>query len=320
MPQPNVSQVHVDAALSDFSIAYIQDATNFIAGQVFPTKPVQHQSDKFFIFDSDDWRRDDAVKMRAPGEQAPRSGFRLSTDSYLADSWWTEVPISDLVKRNADAALGNLDEAATRLVTQRMLIRRERLFVANYFTTGVWGTDVVGGTDFTVWSDYASDPQKDIQEGQAKILEETGKEANCLTVGFRVHQALKRHPLIKDMYKYTSSASITEAMIANALELEKYVVAKASYNTNVEGAVAVTSFVAGANAMLTVSDGSPSIMEPCAGAIFDWSGLNGAANSGVAIDSYYDVKTKDDIVRGEFAFDMKVTGSDLGYFFSGAIA
>ncbi len=62
------------------------------------------------------------------------------------------------------------------------------------------------------------------------------------------------------MCKYTSSASITEDMIAKALELEKYVVAKASYNTNAEGAVSVTSFAAGANAMLTYSDGSPSIM------------------------------------------------------------
>ncbi len=98
------------------------------------------------------------------------------------------VPISDLLKRNSDPVLGNLDQAATELVTQRMLIRREIEFVSSYFTTGVWATDVVGGTNFTVWDDYASDPQRDIQRGQAKILQETGKEANCLTVGFRVHR------------------------------------------------------------------------------------------------------------------------------------
>ncbi len=54
MSQPTQSQVHIDAALSDFSIAYIQDAKNLIAGQVFPTKPVQHQSDKYFVFNKDD--------------------------------------------------------------------------------------------------------------------------------------------------------------------------------------------------------------------------------------------------------------------------
>ncbi|WP_431490969.1 hypothetical protein [Paraburkholderia fungorum] len=320
MSQPTQSQVHVDAALTDFSIAYIQEDKNFIAGQVFPAKPVQHQSDKYFVFNKDDWRRDDAVKKRAPGEQAPRSGFRLGADSYMADSWWTAVPISDLLKRNADPVLGSLDQAATQLVTQRMLIRRELEFVSSYFTTGVWATDKVGGTDFTVWDDYASDPQRDIQRGQAKILQETGQMANCLTVGFRVHQALKRHPLVKDMYKYVSEASITEAMIARAFELDKYVVSKASYNTNAEGATVVTSFAAGANAMLTVSNDAPSIMTPCAGAIYDWAGLNVAQQSGVAIDQYFDIDTKDDIVRGEFAYDMKCTGTDLGYFFSGAIA
>ncbi len=121
------------------------------------------------------------------------------------------------------------------------------------------------------------------------------------------------------MYKYTSAESITEEMIANAFELDKYVVAKASYASNVEGGTPVTSFIAGGNALLCYSDGSPSIMEPCAGAIFSWSGL--AANTaGIAIDQFYDQNTKDDVIRGEFAFDMKLTGADLGYFFSAAIS
>lgn len=318
MAQPTSQDVHIDAALTDFSVAYIQDAGNFIAGTVFPSKPVQNRSDKFFIFNKGDWNRDDAVVKRAPGEAAPRSGFTLSTDSYSADAWWTECPLSDLVSKNADPSL-MIDQVATRLVTQRMLIRRERLFATKFFTTGVWATDKVGGTDFTKWSDYSSDPQKDIDTAKETVLINTGRMPNCLTVGFKVHNALKRHPIIKDMYKYTSSDSITEDMIAKALELEKYVVAKASYNTANEGATAVFSLIQGDNALLTWSDGSPSIMEPCAGATFEWSNLTAVNSAGVAIDQYYDQKTKDDVVRGQFAFDMKVTGSDLGYFFSGAI-
>lgn len=316
---PTPRDVHIDAALTDFSIAYIQDATNFVADRVFPCVPVQHMTDKYWIFDKNDYRRDDAVKKRAQGQAAPRSGFRLSTDSYSADSWWTEIPISDLLTRNADPAI-MLDQVATQIVTQRMLIRRERLFAAEFFTTGIWGTDVVGGTDFTVWSDYASDPQKNIDTAKELILAETGRMPNKLTVGYKVHNALKRHPSIKDLYKYTSADSITEAMIANALELDEYIVAKASYSSNTEGAAAVEGFITGNNALLTVSDNAQSIMQPSAGAIFDWSELNGVSNFGVGIDQYYDQQTKDDIIRGEFAFDMKVTGSDLGYFFSGAIA
>lgn len=318
MAQPTPSSVHVDAALTDFSIAYMQDEGNFVADKVFAAKPVIHQSDKFYILDKDDFRRDDAVVKRAPGAAAPRSGFTLSTDSYSAESWWTSVPLSDLVVRNSDPGLA-LDEAATKMVTQRMLIRRERQFMTDFFGTGIWGTDVVGGTDFTVWSDYASDPEKDIDTGQEAILKATGQEASGLLVSYSVHKALKRHPIVKDKYKYTSSESITADMIARALELDRYLVAKASYNSNAEGASEVTAFAAGNNALLFHVNDSPSLMEPCAGAIFNWSGLTGNNDLGVAIDQYYDQNTKEDIVRGEFAFDMKVTGSGLGYFFSGAI-
>jgi len=61
-------------------------------------------------------------------------------------------------------------------------------------------------------------------------------------------------------------------------------------------------------------------MSPCAGTNFVWSGLTGINDMGVRIDQYYDSAKKCDIVRGEFAFDMKLTGSDLGYFFASAVS
>lgn len=320
MGQPTPSDVHIDAALTDVALAYIQDQTNFIAMQMMPVKPVQHATDKFFIFAKDDWNRDDAVKKRAPGEQAPRSGFTLSTDSYSADAWWTEVPLSDMVRSNADPALP-LDQAASRLVTQRALVRMDRLAVTQFLTTGIWATDVVGGTDFTKWDDYSSDPRKDIDTGKNTVLKSTGMEPNKLTVAYNVHQALCRHPLFSDKIKYTSDQSITAQIIARVLELDKYIVAKAVYSSTNEGAVTKTqAFIVGPDALLSFDNGSPSIMEPCAAAIFSWTGLTGINQSGVAIDQYYDVKTKEDVVRGQFAFDMHVTGKDLGYFFHSATA
>lgn len=316
MSQPTPQDVHIDAALTDFSVAYFQDEANFVWRQAFPTKPVAHMSNKYFIFSKNDWLRDDAVKKRAPGEPAPRSGFTLSTDSYSADVWWTEVPLSDMVVRNSDPSIP-LDQVATRLVTQRMLIRGERLWATEFFGTGIWGTDL---TPAVLWDDYSSDPQKDIDTGKETVLQNTGKMPNKMIVSYKVHNALKRHPIIKDMYKYTSSKSITPEMLAAAFELDQYIVSKASYASNEEGAAGVYSFIAGKNALLCVADGSPSIMEPCAAATFAWTELTAVNSAGIAIDQYYDQKVKDDVVRGQFAFDMKVTGADLGYFFSAVIA
>lgn len=319
MSQPTPSDVHVDAALTDMSIAYIQAQTNYIAGAVAGIKPVRHKTDKYHRFTKNDFFRDDAVKRRAPGQGAPRSGFTLSPDSYDAEAWWTAVPLSELQRANADPAVP-LDQAAMRLVTQRMLIRRDRLFATTFMTAGVWGTGVVGGTDFTAWDDAASDPEVDIQLGKETVLQNTGIEPNTLTVSYPVHLALKRHPIVKDRFKYTSSDSITEQMLARFFEVEQYRVAKSVYATNAEGAAENMSFIMGKHALLSYRNPSPGIMEPTAATVFVWSGLTGLNDLGVRIDQYYDPETKEDVVRGEFAFDMKVTGPDLGYFLEGAVA
>lgn len=318
MGQPTSTDVHADAALTDFSIAYVQDQNNFVAGSSMPWFPVQHKSDLYFVFNKDDWMRDDAVKQRAEGEGAPRSGFTLSKGSYNATPWWTAVPLSQLTQANADPSLP-LDRAATQLVTQRMLIRRERLFATSFMTTGKWGKDYVGGTDFTPWDDYASDPKKNIDDAKNYMAKLTGFVPNCFTVAYTVHQALCRHPLFVDRIKYTSDASISADIIKRYLELDEYYVTKAAYSSSNEGAASPTqAFAVGPNALLTYKEGTPTVMSPTAATVFGWSGLTGLNNMGVRIDQFYDQDKKEDVVRGEFAFDMKITGSDLGVFFSAA--
>lgn len=318
MGQPTATDVHADAALTDFSIAYVQDQSSFVAGDSMPWFPVEHKSDLYFIFNKNDWMRDDAVKVRAEGERAPRSGFTLSKDSYNATPWWTAVPLSQLTTANADPAV-QLDRAATQLVTQRMLIRRERLYATKFMTTGLWGTDYVAGTDFTAWDDYASDPEKDIDIAKNKMAKETGFVGNTLTVAYTVHQALKRHPLIVDRIKHVSDESVTAEIIKRFFELDNYYITKAAYATNAEGAATKTqAFAIGPNALLTYKEGTPTIMSPTAATVFGWSGLTGLNNMGVRIDQFYDQDAKEDVIRGEFAFDMKITASDLGVFFSNA--
>jgi hypothetical protein len=317
--EPTPGDVHVDAALTDFSLAIIQDDMNFQAGRA-PVKPVLKQTDYYHIFTPGDFMRDDAVVRRAPGEAAPRSGFTLSNTTYNAIPWWTAVPLSELTAANQDPSIP-LDEAATKLLTHRMLIRRERLYATAFLNTdGAWTTDVTGGTDFTQWDDAASDPEKNISDGKASVLLATGYEPNVLEVSFNVHQALKRHPMIKDRYKYTSPDSITAEMIARFFELQEYRVYKAVYNTALEGAAQSNAFVTGKHAVLTYQDGDPSIMSASANAAFVWSGLTGMNDLGIRIDSYYDDDKKEDVVRGEFAFDMKITGADLGYRFKSAVS
>ena len=81
MPQPTREDVHVDAILTQISVAYIQAAENFIASRAFPIIGVDKQSDKYFVWTKEDWFRDEAQK-RGDGEESAGSGMNLSTDNY----------------------------------------------------------------------------------------------------------------------------------------------------------------------------------------------------------------------------------------------
>jgi uncharacterized membrane protein len=319
MAQPTPSDVHVDSNLTDFSIAYVLEQDTFIANKVAVVKPVEHKTNVYPIFNKNDWMRDDAVKQRAPGEGAPRSGWTLSSDSYNAEAWWTAVPLSELVTANADPAIP-VDRVATQLVTQRMLIRRERLWASKFMLATAWDNTINAATGgFTPWDDYGSDPQKDMDTAKKAIWQSTGFSANSLTVSYSVHLALKRHPAIKDQIKYTSSDSVTADVIARYFEIDNYNVIMAVYASNIEGAVSpIYTGVNATDALLTYTNGAPGIMTPTASVTFAWSRLTGVNDLGIAIDQYYDADTKEDVVRGQFAFDMKVTGRDLGYYFQNA--
>ena len=62
MGQPTRSSVHVDAVLTNISIAYIQDRSKYIATKVFPIIPVDKLSDVYFSYTKNDWFRDEAQR------------------------------------------------------------------------------------------------------------------------------------------------------------------------------------------------------------------------------------------------------------------
>lgn len=325
MPQPSISQVHVDAILTNISVAYMQRQDNFIADKVFPVVPVDKKSNKYFTYTKNDWFRDEAQR-RAPGTESAGGGFNLSTDTYSADVWAFHKDVDDQTQANADAPLNPLREAA-EFVTRRLLLRREIQFVSDFLTTSVWGTDVTGvsGTpgagEFKQWSDFAnSDPIEDIEGAKATILSNTGMEANTLVLGYDVFRKLRNHPDIVDRFKYTTSNVITEQLMAPLFGVDRIVVAKAVKATNAEGASGAYSFATGKIAALLHVADTPGLMTPSAGYTFAWTGVSGGLGSTIGTSSFRMEHLKSTRVEAEVAFDNKVVSSDLGYFFASAVA
>ena len=320
MPQPTLSAVHVNRPLTNISVAYMQTQTNFIADKVFPPVPVEKKSDTYFTYTKADFFRDE-MKKRAPGTESAGSGYNLGTDSYSADVWALHKDLDEQIVANYDSPL-DAERDATNWLTQMGMIRRERLFASEYFQAGIWATDVVGGTNFTLWSAANSDPQADIATGRTTILQNTGLMPNTLVLSHSVFEALKRNAIIKDQFKYTSSESITEAMLARYFEVDRILISRAVYNSGNEGGTASYNFVVGKHALLCYVNPTPSLLAPSAGYVFPWRGLMGGAGgaSGVAMSSFDMRHLKSTRIEIEMAFDMKVVATDCGYFFSGAVA
>lgn len=321
--QPALSDVHIDAALTNFSIAYLLDSTSFVADQVFPNVPVQNKTDKYFTFNKDAFLRAGG-KQTPYGQEAPRGGFMLSNASYdCGTPWRWAFDLTPDVLANADSGLA-IDAAASAFVMNGLLIQREVNWAGTYFKTGVWGTDVTGGTNFAKWDDDAnSDPISDVATGRMTILGNTGYLPNTLVVSYQTHEALKKHPLVVDRFKYTSADSINEAMLARLFEVDKYLVAKAVQVTSQEGQTISTSLVLGKNALLCYTAPAPGLLAHSAGYSFVWSGLTGINNLGVATFRYplpqlgISANGVTERIEGQYSYSMAVTGSDLGYFFSG---
>jgi hypothetical protein len=326
MAQPSLNDVHVDAILTNISIAYMQNRDNFIADKVFPIIPVDKKSDKFFTYTKNDWFRDEAQR-RAPATESAGGGYNLSTDTYSADVFAFHKDVPDQIVANADAPLNPLREAA-EFVTHRLLLRRELQFVTDFLSPGIWGTTIAGtagtatpGTFATQWSNYtSSDPIEDIEEGKADILASTGMEANTLVLGYEVFRQLKNHPDLVDRIKYTSSQTITSEMMAAMFDIPRVIVSKAIKATNAEGATQAYSFATGKTALLAHVAPNPGLMTPSAGYTFSWTGVSGGLGQVIGTSQFRMDSIRASRVEAEMAFDNKLIGADLGYFWNNIVA
>ena len=325
MPQPNINSVHVDAILTNISVAYLQNQDNFIADKVFPVIPVDKKSDKFFTYTKNDWFRDEAQR-RAGGTESAGGGYGLSTDSYSADVFAFHKDVDDQTLYNADAPLNPLREA-TEFVTRRLALRKEIQWNSDFFAGSIWGNDYdgVAGTPSTnevkQWSDYAaSDPIDDIEDAKAGILSTTGMEANTLVLGYDVFRTLKNHPDIVDRIKYTSSQTVTADMLAAMFDVPRVIISKAVKATNNEGATAAYSFTSGKKALLCHVAPTPGLLTPSAGYSFSWTGVSGGLGATIGTSQFRMESLKADRIEAEMAFDNKVIASDLGWFWDSIVA
>jgi len=326
MPLSTPSAVHIDQPLSNLTLAYVQEQTNFVADKVFPVVGVQRQSDKYYIYDRANMNRSGDVKKLAPRTEVNRIGMAVSNSAYYADVYGIGMDFDEQTIANEDAML-EIRAAGAQTLINRVLIEREEQFASTFFNAGVWTTDV---TPANLWSDYTnSTPISDVTNGSRTMqLTSGGFKPNTMVVGKEVRDILVNHPDILARLNGGSTinnpALITDGKLAEIFGVENFFVMEAVKNGAVEGLAESNAFIGGKNALLVHTPRASGLMTPAAGLTFAWNNIPNVNNLGITVESFSDDALKRqqvaEHIQVKMAYDMKVVGADLGYFFAAVVA
>lgn len=311
MALPTARDSHIDAALTDLSISYRQEAPAY-TDRIFPRVTTQKQSDKYFVWDKADlWRRN--VKKRAAETKFERAGMRLSTESYYSEQYALEHVIGDERRKNADPAVDPERSGVNFLVDQHNL-EKDYVWATAYMQSGAgWTSGSLGGGG--KWSTTTGTPITDIQNWMSTIKQQLGASMNHRWVGVCgsiVKASLMGNAQIRNSIIYVTqgNALVIENAIAAVLGLDDLVVFDRMHNTAAEGKTGSYSALVDDDFLLLAVPRTPSLDTPSAGYSFEWNDGNGP----MYVETYRDETIKSDILRGIAYFDLKQTGAGLGVF------
>lgn len=331
MPQPYLSQVHINRPLTNISVATIQDLDYFAftRGGVLPS---DEKSNLYFTYNQNDWLRDEA-QLRAPAMESAGGGYNIANTPYNCQVYAYHKDVDEQVRSNTDDPLDGKRDAI-KFVTRKLLIRQEVQSVSDVFSTSIWtgsstGGDITPGTSVgtgpTKWDDPTSTPIEDVQGQQAALLKNCGWLPSRFTLGFQVYQKLIRHPDVIDLIKYGASegnpAVANEETLARIFGVEEVVVSKSVYATNQEGDTAAYALTAGKNALLEYLPDSPGLYTMSSRYAFMWKGVS--YGLGETIGAYEIPMPWLGLTtvrcEAQIAFTNQIINAAAGAFFSAAV-
>jgi hypothetical protein len=318
----DVANIHVDQPLSNLSIAYMQDQNEYIASKFAPIIPVSQISGNYFKYSKRTFFESPSKKW-TPGAKMPGGVMDMDTKgTYSAQFRAYEYPLPAHLAAAQDSMV-MLERAVTEKVTRALLLDREIQIATDMFATGKWAPSLehpgASSGTYTYWNDYAnSDILANVKDEKLAIKALTGMTPNTLTVNEQVYETIRLHPQMKEIYKYTQPAVMTEDLISKALGLEKMLIGKAVYMSSIEGATDALGYVFGKHALVSYVAPQVGLMTPTAAAIFSFTGMSGGFDP--AIERVPDRRTHADFFQAYTCYDDAVIATELGGLFLGIVS
>ena len=311
---PEVSQVHIDVALTNVSVQYRNAA--FIAEEIAPPVSVKKQSGKYYVYDPERESFRQTDDKRAPGAEANEVGFALSTDSYNAEDHALEATIPDEERENADPMIQpEIDH--TEFLMEKIGLNQE-MEMANLILTdtALPGETLSGDAQ---WSDSDSDPVAAVEAKKAGIVEAIQIVPNTLVLPYEVYAKVRLHPKIVDRMKYSQVGGATTGQLAELFDVERILVPRAVKNTAHPGHAASIAYVWGKNAFLCYTPPRPALKQTAFAYTFRWAAAPGSVN-GLVVERWSENRRKADMIRVQKYYDAKVIAAGAIYLWKAAVA
>lgn len=311
---PEVQQVHIDAALTNVSVAYRN--TDYIADQVAPPVPVRKQSDRYFVYDTEREALRPTADERAPGTEASEVNFALSSDSYFCEDHALSSAVPDEERDNADPVI-QPDIDRTEFLTDRILLNREIGLEKMLRTSTGMGSATVDPAD--QWQNPDGDPLTLLQSARHSVFTGCQRRANTVILPYLAFEALRNHPKVVERIKYTTTGILNEELLAQLLDVQRVLVPRSFLNTATRGQAPTVAPVWGNNCYVLHVPDRPAPKQIALAYTFVWTG-SGASMDGTVVEKWREPRRRADMVRVQRYYDHKIVAPGAGFRLEGVLA
>ncbi|CAA0086925.1 Uncharacterised protein [Starkeya nomas] len=285
----------------------------FIAHRVLPFSDIPNRSMRAIKFGKESFRRYNT--RRAPGAETQRVQFGYAADPVSMKQEALEALVPDEIRADASGVPGiDLASISINAVQDIIGLGREADTAALVLNAANYDNNhklALAGTD--KWTDPDSDPGAAIRAARENIRRSIGRYPTVLSIGADVFGGLTAHPKVKEQFKYTSSESVTAAMLARYFDLEEVIVGKAVVLSDTAADTDLADDVWGHDALLFYrAPAGSNFMIPAFGYTYRLSGYP------LVEQPYYERSRKSWIYPITEEFQPQLTGSEGGFLFKGA--
>lgn len=306
-----VTQVHIDKALSNYSLAYRNSA--YCADVIAPAVTVQFESDRYFVYGREQFRIPPA--LRQDKSETREIGYSLSSESYQCREYGYHELISDRERENSDNALRpELD--ATEHLTETLMLDREYRVANTILDSGNAGWGDYSGTHFenlaNAWDNLAAaDPRGDFYHAKFMVFKDSRKQATHAFIPTETGYQLAQCQQVDELRKYTDPSLLTQSGLPPVVWGLKVVEPQSTYDTAQEGQVASYAETWGNNVVVSHINPNPMGLRTLTFALT-------FQKRAFEVRKWREEKKRSDVIEVTHLYDSKIVAPACGFVYQNA--